>query len=80
MDHDFHNQRWSRDELARDQQVQRDLDEATPSMGSAGLIIGAVILIILGVVYFGPSAGTNTNVASGDKTGAAAPTTAPTKP
>jgi hypothetical protein len=67
------------DELARDNQWRRELDEATPSIGSAGLIIGAVILFILGVVYFGPPAGDRTHVASGDAVEAPA-TTAPSNP
>jgi hypothetical protein len=69
MDHD----------LLRPDQLRRDLDEATPSAGSAGLIIGAAILFILGVVYFAPPAGDRTNVAVGDSVEAPA-TPAPSNP
>lgn len=76
MDHDLLHRR---DELARDNQLRRELDQATPSIGSTGLIIGAAILLILGIVFFGPPAGERTNVVSGDSVeGPAA--TPPAKP
>jgi hypothetical protein len=80
MDYDLPNQRWPREQVERDNQLRRELDEATPSTGSAGLIIGAVILIILGVVFFGSPGGNNaTSVASRDTVQPPAPTTPPDK-
>jgi hypothetical protein len=77
MDHDLLHR--PRDELAHDNQLRRELDAATPSIGAAGLIIGAVIVFILGVVYFSPPAGDRTHVASGGTVEAPA-TTAPSNP
>jgi len=58
--------------------MRRELDEATPGVGSAGLIISAAILIILGVVFFGsPISDNTTSVASRDRIEAPAPTTPP---
>jgi hypothetical protein len=77
MEHDL-PRRLPRDDLERDNLLRRELDEATPSMGAAGLIMGAVILIIFGAIYFGPPAGDNTTVASRDL--APAPITNTTSP
>jgi hypothetical protein len=65
-----------RDELGRADQVRREFDEAAPSTGFAGVIIAAIIVVILGIVLFGPSAGNNTSVATRD----AAKTPAPAAP
>jgi hypothetical protein len=70
MDHDLLRRR---DDLARDLHWRRELDEATPSIGSAGLIVGAIMLLVLGIVYFGPPAAERTHVASGDSVEATAP-------
>lgn len=75
MDHDLLSRR---DDLARDLQLRRELDQAAPSVGAAGLIIAAALLLILGIVYFGPPAGERTQVASGDSVETASP--APTNP
>ena len=81
MDHDLLNRGWSRDELKRDNQLRRELDEATPSVGSAVLFIGAVALLILGVVFFGsPTGNDTTNVATNRAIEAPAPVTNPTNP
>ncbi len=64
-----------RDDLARDPHWRRELDVATPSIGSAGLIVGAIMLLLLGIVYFGPPAAERTQVASGDSVEATAPQT-----
>jgi hypothetical protein len=77
MDHDLLHRR---NELSRDHQLRRELDEATPSIGSAGLTIGALILIILGVVYFGPPTSNSSNVATRDAIEAPAPMPPPTTP
>jgi hypothetical protein len=63
MDHDLLHRS---DDLSRDHQLQRQLDEATPSIGLAGVMILAVILVILGAVYFGPPASNTTSVATRD--------------
>jgi len=55
-----------RDDLSRDNQLRRQLDEATPSLGFAGLMILAVILVILGVLYLGPPASDTTSIAMRD--------------
>jgi len=70
MDHDLLRRR---DDLARDLHLRRELDAATPSLGSAGLIVGAIMLVILGIVYFAPPAVERTHVASGDSVEATAP-------
>jgi hypothetical protein len=67
------------DDLSRDNQLRRQLDEATPSIGWAGAMALAVFLGVLGIVYFGaPTSGTTT-VATGDpiETLAPVPPTAP---
>ena len=61
MDYDLQHRR---DDLLRDQQLRRGLDQPTPSVGSASLVVGALVLLILGIVYFSPPAGERTNVAS----------------
>ena len=63
MDHDLLHRR---DDLSRDNQLRRQLDEATPSIGLAGVMILAVILAILGAVYFGLPASNTTSVATRD--------------
>ena len=63
MDHDLLHRR---DDLSRDNQLRRQLDEATPSIGLAGVMILAVILVILGVVYFSLPASNTTSVATRD--------------
>jgi hypothetical protein len=69
------------DDQYRYDQVRRELDGATPSVGSAGFLIGAVILIILALVLFGPPFGDNaTNVASRNTIQTPAPTTPPNNP
>lgn len=73
MDYDFERRRA---DLARENQLRRELDEASPSLGSAGLIIAGIILVILGVVFFGPPVGERTDVASR----APVETTAPASP
>ena len=56
-----------RHELARDNQLRQELDDGTPGKGAAGFIIGAAILLILGIVYLSPSiGGSTTGVASRD--------------
>jgi hypothetical protein len=70
MDHDLFRRR---DDLARDLHWRRELDEATPSIGSVGLIVGAIMLLVLGIAYFGPPASERTHVASGDSVEATAP-------
>jgi hypothetical protein len=69
MDHDLLRRR---DDLARDLHWRRELDEATRSIGSAGLIVGAIMLLVLSIVYFGPPAAERTHVASGDSVEATA--------
>lgn len=71
MDYDLLNRR---DDLSRDHQLRRELDDATPSVGAAGLLIGVVILLILGIIFFGPPAGERTQLASGDPVEATMPT------
>lgn len=71
MDHDLLRRR---DELARDLHWRRELD-AGPSIGSASLIVGAIMLLVLGIVYFGPPTAERTHVAVGDSVGATAPQT-----
>jgi hypothetical protein len=73
MDHDLLRRR---DDLARDLHRHRELDAATPSIGSASLIIGAIMLLLLGITYFGPPA-ERTHVASGDTLEATAPLNSP---
>ena len=73
MDYDLINRR---DELSRDNQLRRELDEATPSIGAASLMIGALILILLASVYVSPPTNNTTNIAAGD----AMETPAPTNP
>jgi hypothetical protein len=80
MDQDLLDRGWSRDALHRHGELRRELDEATPSVGWAGLLIGAVILVMLAVVYFGPPQGSNTDMASRDTVEAPAPVTTPTNP
>ena len=81
MDHDLLNRGWPRDELKRDSQLRRELDEATPSLGAAGLTIGVIILLILGIVFFGsPTGNDTTNVATRDAIEAPAPVANPTNP
>jgi hypothetical protein len=63
MDHDLLHRS---DDLSRDSQLRRQLDEATPSIGLAGFMMLAVILVILGAVYFGPPASNTTSVATRD--------------
>ena len=63
MDHDLLHRR---DDLSRDNQLRRQLDEATPSIGLAGVMILAVILVILGAVYFGLPASNTNSVATRD--------------
>ena len=63
MDHDLLHRS---DDLSRDNQLRRQLDEATPSIGLAGFMMLAVILVILGAVYFGPPASNTTSVATRD--------------
>ena len=72
MDHDLLHRR---DDLSRDNQLRRQLDEATPSFGFAGVMLLAVILVILGAVYFGPPASDPTSVAMRDATETPAPVT-----
>lgn len=72
MDHDLLRRR---DDLARDLHWRRELDAATPNIGSAGLIVGAIMLFLLGIVYFGPPATERTQIASGDSVDATAPQT-----
>ena len=74
MDHDLLRRR---DDLARDLHRRRELDEATPSLGAASLILGAIMLLVLGIAYFGPPAAERTHVASGDTAEAAAPLNSP---
>jgi hypothetical protein len=77
MDHDLLRRH---EDFLRDNQLRRELDAATPSIGPAGLIIAAAILVILAIVYFGPSVSNTTNVASRDATEAPAPIFPPTNP
>ncbi len=63
MDHDLLHRS---DDLSRDNQLRRQLDEATPSIGLPGLMILAAVLVILGAVYFGPPASNTTSVATRD--------------
>jgi hypothetical protein len=63
MDHDLLHRR---DDPSRGNQLQRQLDEATPSIGLAGIMMLAVILVILGAVYFGPPVSNTTSVATRD--------------
>jgi hypothetical protein len=81
MDHDLLNRGLWRDELKRDSQIKHELDAATPSLGAAGLAIGGIVLLILGIVIFGSPAGNDaTQVATRDAIEAPAPTTTPTNP
>ncbi len=73
MDYDLLRRR---DDL-RDLHLRHELDEATPSIGPAGLIVGAIMLVVLGVVYFGQPAAERTHVASGDSVEATAPLNSP---
>jgi hypothetical protein len=77
MDNDLLNRR---DDLSRDHQLRRELDDASPTVGSAGLLIGAIILLLLGIVFFGSPAGERTQMASGDTVEAAAPVSPQTSP
>jgi hypothetical protein len=77
MDHDLLHRH---EDFLRDNQLRRELDAATPSLGPAGLIIAAAIVVILAVVYFGPPASNTTNVASRDAMEAPAPILPPTNP
>ena len=77
MDYDLINRR---DELSRDNQLRRELDEATPSIGAASLVVGGLILLILGVVYLGPPASDTTTVETRAAMEMAAPMPAPTNP
>jgi hypothetical protein len=72
MDHDLLRRR---DDLARDLHWRRELDEAAPSIGLAGLIVGAIMLLVLGIVFFGPPAAERTHVVFGDSVDATAPRT-----
>ncbi|MFM9848778.1 MAG: hypothetical protein ACKVP3_16620 [Hyphomicrobiaceae bacterium] len=74
MDYDLLRRR---DDLARDLHSRRELDKATPSIGPAGLIVGAIMLLVLGVMYFGQPAAERTHVASGDGVEATAPLNSP---
>ena len=78
MDHDLRG--WSRDELKRDRHLRRELEEASPSVGSAGLMIGAIFLVILGIVFFGQPTGDHSTVASRDPIAAPAPGTQTNSP
>ena len=69
MDHDLLQRR---DDLSRDNQLRRQLDEATPSMGLAGVMMLA-ILVILGAVYLSPPASDTTSVAMRDANEISAP-------
>jgi hypothetical protein len=81
MDHDLLSRGGSRDELKRDHQLRRELDEATPSVGAAGLMVGAILLVILGIVFFSPPTGNNaTSVATRDAIEAPASVSNPTNP
>lgn len=72
---------WSRDELKRDSQLRRELDDAPPNAGAVMLMIGAVILLILAAVFFDPPTGTDTtNVATSDPIETPAPVTNRTNP
>jgi hypothetical protein len=77
MDHDLLRRH---EDFLRDNQLRRELDAAAPSIGPAGLIITAAIVIILAVVYFGPSLSNTTYVASRDAMEAPAPILPPTNP
>lgn len=72
MDHDLLSRR---DQLARELHGRRELDQATPSVGSASIIVGVIMLLLLGIVYFGSPAAERTRVASGDSVDATAPQT-----
>jgi hypothetical protein len=72
MDHDLLRRRY---DLARDLHGPHELDDAAPSIGSASLIVGAIMLLVLGIVFFGPPAAERTHVASGDSVEATAPQT-----
>ena len=74
MDFDLQHRR---DELLRDQHLRGDLYQATPSVGAAGLVIGALMLLILGIVFLGSPAGERTNVASQTEAPATLPPSSP---
>jgi hypothetical protein len=77
MDHDHVNQGRSGDEPKRDHQLRHELDQATPSLGLFGLIVGVLLLIAVGVFFFAPPVGDNASVASRDTVEAPAPSTPP---
>lgn len=72
MDHDLLRRR---DDLARDLYGRRELDEAAPSIGAASLVVGAIMLLVLGIAFFGSPTAERTHVASGDSVDATAPQT-----
>jgi hypothetical protein len=55
-----------RDNTARDDQLRRQIDGATPSLGLLGLIAGVLVALALLVYFFSPPAGDTGNVASRD--------------
>jgi hypothetical protein len=71
MDH--HDLIRRRDDLARDLHLRRELHDAPPSVGSAGLVVGAIMLLVLSIVFFGSSAADRTDLASGDSVETTAP-------
>lgn len=58
-----------REELARDNRLRRELDEARPSLGWAAVMIAAILVVVMGVFLLGSPVGdTPSSVASRDLT------------